>query len=49
MIGTYNKLDIIGAIVKNAEMNLEELRATRIPSKRKKELRRKYAKKYGRK
>lgn len=34
--------------IKSTEMNLEELRATRVPSKLKRELRRKYDKRHKR-
>jgi hypothetical protein len=43
----YNKISIIDMIVKNNEMDLKALREARVPSKMKREMRRKYAKKYG--
>lgn len=40
------KVDIVGMIIKNANMDLHALREARVPSKMKRELRRKYARKH---
>lgn len=46
MRGDPIKVDIVGLLVKNANDDLANLRAARVPSKMKKEIRRKYAKKH---